>query len=377
MTAEIRQVITKNELRQFIHLPAKIHRGHLNWVPPVYIDEWNYFNPKKNRLFDHCDTVLVLAWKNGKAVGRIMGIISHPYNEKHNEKGARFAFMETWNDSDVFHSLIEYVSAWARIKGMETVIGPLGFSDKDPQGFLIEGFDQPVSISSNCNLPYMAELIEREGFQKKVDLVAYRIAVPKEFPSFYKRIAERFYRNNPTFRVLEFSSRRSVKPYIRAVLGLVNETFVAIYGFLPFSEKEMDDFANRYLYLINPGFIKIIMNPEQEVVAFIIGMSDVSDGMRKSKGYLFPFGFYHIFRAGKRSNQLNLLLGAVHPAYQGKGLDVILGTRILESAKKLGKTVIDSHLELEHNWKVRSEMEKMGGKVYKRFRIWKKELNGS
>ena len=167
MSIEIRPVITKNELRTFIHLPAKIHKGHTNWVPPIYMDEWEYFNPQKNLAFSFCDTILAIAWKGNKAEGRIMGIISHQYNKQHNENFARFAYLETKNDQEVFHALIEFIAKWACMKGMKKLVGPLGFSDKDPQGFLIEGFEQPVSIASNCNFPYMVELTEKEDSKKK------------------------------------------------------------------------------------------------------------------------------------------------------------------------------------------------------------------
>jgi GNAT superfamily N-acetyltransferase len=374
MTIEIKRVSSRKELQIFIHLPARIHMNHKNWVPPIYMDDWTFFNPKKNRAFDHCDTVLALALKEGKPVGRIMGIISHPYNHLHHENHGRFAFLETWNDQEVFDALVDFVANWAKEKGMVKLVGPLAFSDKDPQGFLIDGFDEPVSIASNCNFPYMVELTEKSGFQKKFDLVVYKIPIPDEMPGFYTKIAERFYQNNGHLSVVEFTSRRKIRPYIRPVFELVNRSFTDIYGFSPFTLDEMDDFANRFLFLINPKFVKLMVNEKDEVVSFVIGMSDISRGIQKSRGRLFPFGFTHIFRAGKKSQQLNLLLGAVDPAYQGRGLDVIMGIRLLESAKLEGKTTIDTHLELEYNTKVRGEMEKMGGEVYKRFRIFQKDL---
>lgn len=374
MTVEIKEVSSKKELRSFIHLPAKIHKDHSNWVPPIYMDDREFFNPKKNRAFDHCDTVLAIALKNKEVVGRIMGIISHHYNGLHNEKHARFAFVETWNDVEVFTALIQFVSDWAKQKGMEMLVGPLAFSDKDPQGFLIDGFDEPVCIASNCNFPFMVDLTEKNGFQKKVDLVVYKIAVPDEMPEFYKKIEQRFIRNNGHLKVIEFTSRSKIKPFIKPVFTLINRTFTEIYGFIPFTEKEMEDFANRYLFLIDPRFVKVIVNENNEVVSFIIGMSDISQGIQKAKGYLIPTGFIHIFRSGKKSKQLNLLLGAIDPDYRGRGLDVMMGIRMLDSAKAAGKTTIDTHLELEYNTLVRAEMERMGGKVYKRFRIFQKAI---
>jgi hypothetical protein len=370
----IQEVNSKKELKKFIHLPAAIHKDHSNWVPPIYMDDWEFFNPKKNKSFDSCDTQLLLAYRNNKVVGRIMGVIHRKYNEKHQESFARFAFFETWNDLEVAKALIQTVENWAREKGMSKLVGPLAFSDKDPQGFLIEGFDEPAVIAANCNFPYQVELLEKIEFTKEVDLVEYKINIPNPLPEFYLKIEERATRMNSGLRVLEFTSRTKVKPYIHPVLRLLNATFTEIFGFTPFTEAEMDDFANRYLFLINPRFIKVVANSQNEVVAFVIGMSHIGDGIQKAKGYLFPFGIFKIFAAARKTNQLNLLLGGVDPAYRGKGLDVMMGVKMMQSAIAQGKTIIDSHLELETNTKVRSEMEKMGGVVYKRFRIFGKAL---
>lgn len=371
----IHEVNSKSELREFIHLPAAIHKKHSNWVPPIYMDDWEFFNPKKNKSFDFCDTILLLAYKQNKAVGRIMGVIHHTYNKKHQEKNARFAFFETWNDDSVAHALLRAIENWAKVRGMEKLVGPLAFSDKDPQGFLIEGFDEPSVIATNCNFPYQVELLEKNSFAKVVDLVEYKINIPNPLPEFYLKIEERASRMNSNLRVLEFTSRRKVKPFIHPVLHLLNKTFTEIFGFTPFVEKEMDDFANRYLFLINPKFIKIVINENNDVVAFVIGMSHIGEGIQKAKGYLFPFGIFKIFAAGRKTNQLNLLLGGIDPAFRGKGLDVMMGVKMMQSAIAEGKTIIDSHLELETNIKIRAEMEKMGGVVYKRFRVFGKALD--
>ena len=375
MEIKIKEVAGKSDLREFIFLPEKIHTNHNNWVHPIYFDDWSYFNPQKNHSFKHCDHVLILAYKNGKLAGRCMGLIHHNYNQKHNEQSARFSYIETFNDQAVFDAMIEYISKWAAQKGMKNLVGPLAFSDKDPQGFLVEGFNEPVVIASNCNFSYMVDLTNNNGFQKKVDLVVYRVDIPEEMPAIYNKIDERFKNNNSTIKILEFDSRKKLKTYIRPVLQLINNTFVDIYGFTPFDKKEMDDFANRYLYLINPGFIKVAINEQKEIIGTIIGMSDISKGIQKAKGRLLPFGFIPVLTAGKKSKQLNLLLGAIDPRYQGKGINVLMGIKMIESAKKAGKKVIDSHLELEHNTRVRAEMERMGGVVYKRYRIFEKPIN--
>jgi hypothetical protein len=374
MHIDIREVKNARDLRTFIQLPAKIHKGHKNWVPPIYLDDRQFFNPKKNEFFSYSDTILLLALKDGKTAGRVMGIINHKYNNAASLKEGRFAFIETYNDFDVADALIKYIEKWAKDRGMDTLVGPLGFSDKDPQGFLIEGFDAPVALASNCNFPYMIDFMNRAGYIKKVDLMVYKLDIPDVIPEFYKRIRDRASKNNHTTRLISFTSRKQLKPYVRPVFRLVNETFKDIYAFAPLSEKEMDEFANRYIILLDPRFIKVVENDKSEVVAFILAMPDISEGIKRCKGRLIPFGIFKVFRSQRKTRQLNLMLGAIRADFRNAGLDTIMGISMLEEARNRGMKVIDSHLELETNTKMRAEMEKMGGVVYKRFRIFQKAL---
>ncbi len=373
MSVELIEVRNRHNLKKFIYLPARIHKDHKNWVPPIYMDEWHFFNPRKNRSFNYCDTILLLAMKGNKLAGRIMGIINRKYNEAHNENDGRFCFMETYDDDETANALIKAVEDWALSKNMTRMVGPLGFSDKDPQGMLIEGFDQPIVIATNCNYPYQAALLENAGYVKHNDLVVYKLDVPDEIPEFYQRIYERGIQNN-NINILDFTSRKQLKPYIKPVLRLLNQTFMEVYAFLPLDEKEMEDYANRYLSILNPRFIKVVTNYNSEVVAFIIGMPDVSEGIRSCSGHIFPFGLFKILYHQKLTKQLNLLLGAIREDYRNMGINAVMGVKMIEEAHKAGLKYIDSHLELETNTRMRAEMERMNGKVYKRYRIYKKEL---
>jgi ribosomal protein S18 acetylase RimI-like enzyme len=374
MDIVVKAVCTKGDLRKFIYLPAKIHKKHKNWIPPLYSDEWEFFSPKKNKSFEYSDVILLLAYRGKKLVGRIMGLINYKYNELHREKHARFNYLETWDDREVIEVLIQHVENWAKIKGMVKLVGPLAFSDKDPQGFLIEGFNEPVSIATHCNFEYLIGHLEALGFTKDIDLVVYKIRIPETTPELYSKVAERAQRNNPGLQLLEFTRRSDLKPWIRPIFTLINETFTEIYGFMPFTLEEMDDFANRYLLIMDPRLIKVVVNERKESVAFVIGMPDISKGIKKSRGYILPIGILHILLAGRRTKQLNLLLGAIHPDYQNRGLDTIMGSAMLDSARKQGLQYIDSHLEMESNSKVRAEMEYMGGEVYKTYRVFGKSL---
>jgi hypothetical protein len=282
--------------------------------------------------------------------------------------------METWNDEEVFNSLISYVENWVKEKGMENLVGPLGFSDKDPQGFLISGFDAPMVIAANGNFPYMPELIEKKGYDKKVDCVVYKVDIPDKIPEIYTKIYDRVM-SRGKIKVLEFTKRSQIKPLVYPLLTLLNETFKDIYAFAPFEKSEMDDFANRYLILMDPRFIKIVTNNNGEIIAFFIAMPDISKGIVASKGKILPFGILQIFRAQKKTKQLNLLLGGVKEEYRGSGVDVVMGIKMFETAIQRGMEYMDTHLELEDNVKMNAEFKFMGKTIYKRYRIYTKAIN--
>jgi ribosomal protein S18 acetylase RimI-like enzyme len=256
---------------------------------------------------------------------------------------------------------------------MTRMIGPLGFSDKDPQGFQIEGFEYPQFMTSANNSAYMPVLIEGEGYEKKVDLVNYLGKLPEKFPLIYEKVLARLDKN-PDYKIIEFNSKKELKPYILSVLELMNQTFAEIYGFVPLNDKEKTDFAARYLPVLDPKFIKIIETPSKELVGFAIGMPDFSKGIREAKGRLFPFGIFKILKDSKRSKKLLMMLGGVKKEYRGKGLDVLMGVKILQSGINHKMDSLDSHLVLENNTKMRSEYERVGCKVVKKFRIYQKEL---
>jgi GNAT superfamily N-acetyltransferase len=373
MAITIQEVKTHAELRSYIYLPEKIHANHDRWVYPMYADEWDFYNPEKNRFFQDCNTILYLAYRDGKPVGRIMGIINHKYNKVHGEQSGRFFAFECYNDMEVASALLRSVEEWLRKQGMKKIVGPFGFSDKDPEGFLVEGFDEPIVIATNYSLPYMVDLTLGCGYEKEIDCLDYMMPVPKVIPEFYKAIYNRTLETNH-FRLQEFTTRKELKKMIRPVFELINRTYADIYGFSELTPKEMDYFADRYITVINPKFVKVIYDENDRLIAFILAMPEISPGIRKAKGKLFPFGFAHILWASKTSKLLTMLLGAISNDYRNNGLDAVLGIKMLESAQQADMEYIDSHLVLETNVKMRAEYEKLGGVVKKRFRIFSKPL---
>ena len=371
MSIEIKIVDTKNLLRQYIFLPDKMYKGDERWVPPLYADEWSFHNPQENKVLTSCDTIRTIAYRNNQPVGRIMGIIHHPYNKQHHEKVVRFFNLDCINDQAVAHTLIKYIENWGKGKGMNKIIGPYGFSDKDPQGLQIEGLAYLPVLATPTNPLYLQALVENEGYQKEIDCVSYQMPILETIPTLYESINERI-KKNQSFVLLEFKSKRQLKPYIIPVFRLVNEAYASIFGFVPMTEEEMKKFAAQYLPVLDPEFVKAVVNTEGVLIAFVVAMPDMSLGIQKAKGKLFPFGFIHILNAMRKTTQLNLMLGAVKPGLQGRGLTALLGKAILQSAYKRGMKIMDSHLILENNPLMRSECERIGGKVCKRFRVYQK-----
>lgn len=374
MDVTLKEIESRKELKKFIFFPANVHRNHPEWVPPIYMDEWQYFSPKKNKAFIYSETTRVLAYRGNQVVGRIMGIINNRYNEFKQVKLARFGYLEAQQDEEVVRALLKHVEDWARAKGMDGVVGPYGFTDQDPEGFLIEGFDAPVTIPGYYNFEWLPTMVEANGYEKDIDYVVYKVDIPKEEPEFYHKIYDRVMKKGD-FKLVELRNRKEIKPWVEPVLTLMNECYSSsdIYGYTPLEEQEMKDLGKRYMLLLDPRFLKAITK-DGEVVAFVIGMPNLVEGIRKAKGRLFPFGIFKILRAAKKTNQLDLLLGAIKEEYRGRGLDVLMGVKIFSAARKAGMTVMDSHHEMETNLKVRAEMEKLGGVVYKRFRVYKKSL---
>ena len=368
----IKEVKTRSDKRKFIYFPEKVHKNDPTWLPPLYMDEWELFDEKKNKSYLYSDTILCLAYKDGNVVGRIMGIINKRYNEIHNEQHGRFCFMEAYEDQEVVHALITKVEEWAREKGMAKLVGPLGFSDKDPQGFQIEGFDYPKFIVCPTNDPYLPEMIAKEGYVKERDLVNYLVKTPPEMPLIYTKVLSRV-AHNEEYRIIEFNNKKELRPYIVPALELMNQTFMEIYGFVPLEDKEKEDFAARYMLILDPKFIKVVEGKDG-LIGFAIGMPDLSSGIIKAHGRLLPFGIFHILRASKKSRKLLMLLGGVRKDYRGKGIDVLMAVKMFEACITHKMELIDIHLVLEVNTKMRAECERIGGEIVKRFRIFQKDL---
>jgi len=373
MSLQINEVRSGIDLKRFIYLPGKLHAGHAGWVPPLYSNERNYFKPARNRALTYSGYIMFMAYLNGKPAGRIMGIINNRCNEYRNERNARFGCFECRDNQDAAHALLSSVEKWATDRGMTKLVGPMGFYNQDPSGLLIEGYEYNPTFNTNYNFEFVHKLIENEGYSKEVDYVVYKIDLRKDIPVFYSGIYNRVV-SRGDYVLAEFKKRHDIKQFIMPVLRLMNECFTELYGFNPLDNEEMKLLAKRFMPVLDPRFVKVVTK-DNNVIGFNIAMPNLSDGIRKAGGKLFPFGMFHILRSAGQTRQLDSLIGGIRKEYRGRGIDVLMGYPTLLAARNAGFLFADSHHELEDNTKVRAEMERLGGEVYKRFRIYKKELN--
>ncbi|MFM7217668.1 MAG: hypothetical protein ACKO1U_06595 [Bacteroidota bacterium] len=373
MELSIETVRSKSALKEFIYLPRNTPNGRNNWVPPIWSDEFAFHDPKANPTLHDCITERWLVRRNGRAVGRVMGIIHKGYNSTHKERTGRFYALECVEDPAVSSLLLSTVEKWARDHGMENIIGPFGFSDKDPEGIQIEGFEHRPVVATATNAPFLESLIQRGGYLKFKDCLVYRLDVPDETPELYTKVAERVIRQYG-LKSLEFTSRIQLRKQVIPVFRLLNEAYRNIYGFVPLSEAEMKKLRDTYLPILNPRYVKMLVDTSGTPAAFVIAVPDFSEGLQKANGNLLPFGFLKIFSSMRRTRQLDLLLGAVRPDLQGKGLTAALAVMLFRDARKGGFAFMDSHLVLESNTRMRAELERIGGYCYKRYRIFEKKL---
>lgn len=361
-------------LKEFIHLPFKLYRNERQWIPPFITDEYKFHQPGQNPGLQECDSQLFLAIKDGKYVGRIMVMIHHSHNRQTGQNDARFFKLDCINNDEVCTALLDEAESWALSKGMSRIIGPFGLSDKDPQGVRVEGFEHMPVIAAPCQPAWLHTLIENRGYEKYFDCVSYRLDTNFLLTERVRTIARRAAAQKD-IRILNFKNRSELKNWIVPVFRLINETYKNLFGFMPLSEEEMLVLAKQYLPVLDPAFTKLIVDSSDRPIAFVISMPNISRGIQKTRGRLLPFGFIHLLLEMKRSKQLDLLLGAVHEQWQNKGLTALLAMEIFREAHLRGMTHIDSHLILEENFKMRGVMDKFGGVLYKRFRVYAKNLS--
>lgn len=376
MSIEIRQITpTRSELKKFVQFQIDLYEGNAFFVPPLISDDVNTLDPQKNPAFDFTDAAYFMAYRDGKPVGRIVGMINRQVNEKLGEADARFGWIDFTDDAEVCRLLLKSVEDWARSKGMKKVVGPLGFSDLDYEGTLIEGFDELSTMATIYNYPYYGPHIEAAGYKKESDWVEFLMEVPAEMPERYNRVAE-IVKNKLGLRVVKFKNRKKIKnAYGRAIFELVNESYKDLYQYSPLTDRQIDHYIDLYLGLLNLDLVCLIVDKEDTLVGIGIALPSMSRALQKSKGKMFPFGWYHLLKGLKGKNdRVDLLLVAIRPDLQSKGANALIFQDLIPQFQKYGYKYAESNPEMESNDKVQNQWTIFNPRQHKRRRSYAKKL---
>lgn len=376
MSIEIRQITpTRSELKKFVQFQIDLYEGNAFFVPPLISDDVNTLDPQKNPAFDFTDAAYFMAYRDGKPVGRIVGMINRQVNEKLGEADARFGWIDFTDDAEVCRLLLKSVEDWARSKGMKKVVGPLGFSDLDYEGTLIEGFDELSTMATIYNYPYYGPHIEAAGYEKESDWVEFLMEVPAEMPERYNRVAE-IVKNKLGLRVVKFKNRKKIKnAYGRAIFELVNESYKDLYQYSPLTDRQIDHYIDLYLGLLNLDLVCLIVDKEDTLVGIGIALPSMSRALQKSKGKIFPFGWYHLLKGLKGKNdRVDLLLVAIRPDLQSKGANALIFQDLIPQFQKYGYKYAESNPEMESNDKVQNQWTIFNPRQHKRRRSYAKKL---
>ena len=372
----IKEVTTKRDLRRFVQFGIDLYKGNPYFCPPIVFDELNAFNQQGNPALEVCDFVVYMAYRNDEIVGRIVGIVNHRANEAWKVKKCRFGWFECIDDYEVFKALLDAVAEWGKSKGMELLNGPVGFTDFDHQGLLLEGFEHNSPMASLYTHPYYIAHYERYGVRKEADWIEYQIYPPKEAPERMRRFASIVAERCKLHTVKVKGVRELKKRYGYSYFDVVDTAYQKLYNFQPLTEKQKQYYCKMYFPILNFDFVTIVANEKDEIVAVGLGMPSLSEALRKCKGRLFPFGWYHLLKAlkSKKISDFDLLLIAVRPDYQDKGVTAMIFDEMTPYFQKYGIQRVETTSILETNHKSLANFSDFDHIQHKRRRAFIKEL---
>jgi hypothetical protein len=373
MTVQIKEVKNQKELKCFVKFPLELYKDCQYYVPPLLKREMTMLDPEKNPSFEVCDVKLWLAYIDNKVVGRIAGIIHKPFIEKWGNRYARFGWFDFIDDEQVATALLQTVENWASENGMEAIHGPLGFTDFDPEGILIEGFNELATIVERYNYPYYACYIEKNGYYKDADWLEYEIEVPSKLPEKFLKVSD-FVLRKYNLKIAKVKSKKDILPYVNEIFSIINEIYGLMYGFTPVHQKQKEFYTRLYLSFINPEYVSIVLDKNNKVVAFGVTMPSYSKAMQKAKGKLYPFGFLHIYRALKKNDTIDMYFIGIRPDYQNKGALAVMFSDLATKIISKGFKIAETNVEFESNERMRNLWNYFERRQHKRRRSYFKYL---
>jgi len=376
MAVEIREIHTKRELRQFIQFANDLYADCPYYCPPLFFDEMNCFDAEKNPALEVCDYQLWMAYREGKPVGRIAGIINRRANEKWGFKHVRFGWFDFIDDKEVSKALLDTVVAWGKERGMDALNGPVGFTDFDHEGLLLEGYEYPAVMASLYNYPYYVNHIDAYGLVKEADWIELQVFPPKDVPERIDRLAEMVKQRYHVKVVKVKNSRELVKRFGIEYMDVIDAAYQKLYNFQPMTDKQKNYYKDMYFQFLNFDFVTLVVNENEELVGVGLGMPDIAPALRKSGGKLFPFGWYHLIKAlkAKKMERFSFLLIAVRPDYQDKGINALFLQDQIPLINQYGIHTLETTSMLETNTKVLSFFMQFDHKQHKRHRAYIKPL---
>lgn len=379
MSVQIKTVTTKAEFKTFVRFGNKLYKGSEFYVPSMSLDDMNTLDSKKNAAFEFCETEYYLAYKDGKLVGRIAAIINHRANEAWKVNQVRFGWIDFIDDIEVSGALLDAVVSFGRKHGMTQVVGPLGFTDFDREGMLVEGFDRITTMATIYNWPYYPEHMKKHGYVKETGWLEYRITIPETVPDRHETLA-RMVMERYGLKIRKLTRRQIKKEnYGQKLFSLINQTYCVLYGYSLLSSKQIEQFVDVYLSLIDARMLTFIEDAEGNLIAAGISMPSLAKALQKCNGEIFPFGWWHLLKAmfWKKPDTLDLLLIGVRPDYQKKGVPTLLFTDLIKTYNELGFKYAETNACLESNTKVRALWEPFEKEQHKKRWIFGKEIDAT
>ena len=377
MPVKIIKVSDRSQLKLFATFANRLYKGNPYYVPAMPPDEMITLGKDSNAAFAFCQADYFLAYKDGKLVGRVAAILNPKANDAWSVKQVRFGWFDFVDDPEVSEALLEAVSSWGKERGMTHIVGPLGFTDFDPEGMLVEGFDRLGTMAMIYNHPYYMKHMERLGFVKDVDWLEYRITIPDELPEKFVRIAEVVKERNK-LQIIKLTRRQVMKEgYGQKFFELINETYCNLYGYSILSPEQIDQYVKFYLSVIDLKMVCFVENENGDLVAAGVTMPSLSEALQKCGGNLFPLGWWYLLKNMfiKKPDTLDLLLVAIKPEYQNKGVNTILFVDLFTNFKKMGFKYAESSAELETNTKVQQMWQLFEREQHKRRRVYTKVID--
>lgn len=376
MTLQIKKVSSRKELKTFARFANRLYKGNRYYVPSMPLDDLNTFDPKKNGAYDFSEAEFYLAYKDGEVVGRVAAIINHKANEAWKVKQVRFGWIDFIDDINVSSALLEAVAEFGRSRGMTQIVGPLGFTDFDPEGMLVEGFDKISTMALIYNHPYYPEHMKKLGYVKETGWFEFRLTLPQTAPEQHARLAD-LVRERYNLKVRKLSRRQIMKEnYGRKLFELINQTYCKLYGYSILSDKQIDQYVSLYLTFVDARMLTFVENAEGELVAAGISIPSITGALQKCNGELLPFGWWHLLKSmfWKKSDTVELLLIGVRPDYQNRGVNSLIVVDLIETYREMGFKYAETNANLETNVKIQAMWTPFEREQHKKRWVFGKEL---